>query len=382
MNDATTVSGAIGLSRRQFVVAGAALAAMAGLTGTRALAADGEVAVPTSSLADGRAASSAGSDSALDFAKLDGRTDEDKNRGLAFPFTLTQWDGDGNEFTQTYEAAPSAVCAFSGSSANELVDLGLGDRLVGVMQGRYDADKLQPYLDGIGTFDTNSTQSAEAVVATGADLVIGPQRVFYASKNTGAQSYNDLGLHIYSQITQAPQGKGNPTLGGIIEDYENVAAIAGASDAAEDVVADLERRLVAIRDLVEDKFDASHQQGVLMMTSLKDGTFVTFGAAHGAALQFNFLEAAGARMVETEAKQNLTYENLVKYNPDLIIYITITDAAEGEATQTLLGEPTLASVPAIQGKRIVEVDYNSWMDPSPSTFDAAEKVLAALYPQA
>lgn len=91
----------------------------------------------------------------------------------------------------------------------------------------------------------------------------------------------------------------------------------------------------------------------------------------------------GAQLASTESASGLTFENLIQFNPDVILYITADRNKETDplVLDTLYGEESLASVPAIANERVVEIAYADFMDASPRVFDAAETVLDALYPE-
>lgn len=183
-------------------------------------------------------------------------------------------------------------------------------------------------------------------------------------------------------IQSATAQKGNPTLQGVIDDVKNIAAIFDAQDNAIELVSDMEDRLNTINERV-DKADKTTPQTVLIMTGLKDGTFGTFGGATGASLQFNMIEMMGGQMATTQSASGLTFENLIEFNPDVILYITAerNKATDATAIDTLYGSDTLQSVPAVANHRIVEIPYAEFMDAGPRVFNAAETVLDTLYPQ-
>lgn len=224
------------------------------------------------------------------------------------------------------------------------------------------------------------TLSREVIIGSDPDVVLGRAMTFTAANQTDPESYNGLGVDLYVQTATAAQG--NPTLQGVIDDVKNIAAIFDAGETGTALVEELEDRLAAIEDRL-DAEDSSEPQSVLIMTGLKDGTFGTFGGATGASLQFNMIEMMGGTMASTQSASRLTYENLIEFNPDVIFYVTAERNKDADATavETLYNTEALQSVPAIAGKRVIEIPYAEFMDAGPRVFNAAETVLNALHPE-
>ena len=302
----------------------------------------------------------------------------------AYPLTLALVDGDGTEFEQTFEAAPATAVTLTDSMAEIMCLLGLADRVVGTVTP--EATMPETVADAyaqIPQLGDKKTLSRETIVGVGPEVVMGRAMTFNKDGQTSAADYNEMGINVY--IQPATSAKMNPTLQGIVDDIKNVAEVFDAQEAASDLVNDLQDRLAAIESRVAEAAAAAEAaQSVLIMTNFKEGTFGTFGGKTGASLQFNMIEAMGATMASTESASGLTYENLVAFNPDVVLYITANRNAETDplVLDTIYGEPSVQEVPAVANKKIVEIPYAEFMDASPRVFDSAEKILDVLYPQA
>ena len=302
----------------------------------------------------------------------------------AYPLTLALVDGDGTEFEQTFEAAPTTAVTLTDSMAEIMCLLGLADRVVGTVTP--EATMPETMADAyaqIPQLGDKKTLSRETIVGVGPEVVMGRAMTFNKDGQTSAADYNEMGINVY--IQPATSAKMNPTLQGIVDDIKNVAEVFDAQEAASDLVNDLQDRLAAIESRVAEAAAAAEAaQSVLIMTNFKEGMFGTFGGKTGASLQFNMIEAMGATMASTESASGLTYENLVAFNPDVVLYITANRNADTDplVLDTIYGEPSVQEVPAVANKKIVEIPYAEFMDASPRVFDSAEKILDVLYPQA
>lgn len=301
-----------------------------------------------------------------------------------YPLTISLVDGDGTEFEQTFEAAPTTAVTLTDSMAEIMCLLGLADRVVGTVtpEATMPENVVDAYAQ-IPQLGDKKTLSRETIVGVGPEVVMGRAMTFNKDGQTSAADYNEMGINVY--IQPATSAKMNPTLQGIVDDIKNVAEVFDAQEAASDLVNDLQDRLAAIESRVAEAAAAAEAaQSVLIMTNFKDGTFGTFGGKTGASLQFNMIEAMGATMASTESASGLTYENLVAFNPDVVLYITANRNADTDplVLDTIYGEPSVQEVPAVANKKIVEIPYAEFMDASPRVFDSAEKILDVLYPQA
>lgn len=299
-----------------------------------------------------------------------------------YPLTLAMYDGDGTGFEQTFEAAPAAAVTLTDSMAEIMCLLGLADRVVGTVTPEAAVpDTIAEAYAAIPQLGDKKTLSRETIVGVGPEVVMGRSMTFTKDGQTSAADYNEMGINIYIQPSTSAQM--NPTLAGIVEDVKNVAAVYDVQQDAAELVNSLQERLAAIEGRVaEAAASGAEPQSVLIMTNFKDGTFGTFGGKTGASLQFNLIESMGATMASTESASSLTYENLIAFNPDVIIYVTAdrNAATDPLVLDTIYAEPSVQEVPAVANHKIVEIAYAEFMDASPRVFDSAEKILEVLYP--
>ena len=73
---------------------------------------------------------------------------------------------------------------------------------------------------------------------------------------------------------------------------------------------------------------------------------------------------------------DLTLENLVSMEPELIIYVTSdrNKAMDKDATDKMEKNAVLENVPAVKNKKIMTISYDELMDYGPSVIDSLEKV--------
>ncbi len=307
-------------------------------------------------------------------------TEEKKSANTSYPVSFKLYDGDGNEFEAKFDKAPESVVTLTDSAAEILLRLGLGSKIIGTIKpdAPMPSDIADEYAN-IKQLGDKKSLSREVVVAANPNLIVGRSRLFTSKDQTSPKDYADLGISVYTQLASSEQG--DPTLAGIISDIKNLGAIFDVQSNADTYTADLQKRLDAINERVK-AHEKDAKKTVLVMTNLKDGTFGLFGGSEKS-LEFTIIDQLGATPATTQSANGLTYENLIKFNPDVIIYVTAerNKATDAVAKDTLLGESSLQNVPAIANNSIVEIPYSEYIDYSPRAFDSAEKILEVLYPQ-
>jgi iron complex transport system substrate-binding protein len=296
-----------------------------------------------------------------------------------YPVTFKMYDGDGLEFSQTFEVAPKRAITLTDSGAEILCRIGLAGKVVGIVspEAAIPAD-IKTEFDSLPVLGDKMTLSNEIIVGADPDVIIGRPFVFTSARQATAAEFNPMGINLYSAYAASSQV--NPTMMTIVEDVSNLAAIFDVSAQAADYIETLKADVAAVEARIAT-LNTSKKQNVLVMALFKEGTFVTFGAANSA-LQVNLMSSLGGELVSSAPGQGLTYENLIEFNPDVIVYITADRNAQYDATalETMYGEPSLAAVPAIANRRIAEIPYAEFMDVSPRITETAITLIELLHP--
>lgn len=316
---------------------------------------------------------------------LETESSDPKENSSIYPLTIAQWDGDSNQFEQTYPSAPGSAIALTDSTAEIMCRIGLAGKLIGAVDPEAEVpEDIAAEYESTPKLGGKKTLSRETIVGMSPEIVLGRAIAFTESAQTDAEAFNDLGISVYVQIATASNG--NPTLqkkrGGVIEDVENIAKIFDAKDGAQPLVDEMTARLKEIEDRVNQSNESSDPKSVLIMTNFINGTYDTFGGSTGASLQFDIVDQLGGIMASTGSASGLTYENLVVSNPDVIAYITADRNKETDplVLETLYSEPSIQSVPAIANKSIVLIPYAEFMEKTPRIFNSVESLLGTMYP--
>lgn len=294
-----------------------------------------------------------------------------------YPYTYKATDDTGTSYEQTLSTIPEKVITNNQSSTELLIELGLGSKIIGtVAKDNETLDRLKEEYDKIPVLSDKREVSKEKIVGMEPDIVIGRAKSFTDDSFGTIQDLNSMGISVYTQ--EAARMDQPQTLESIITDIKNIGTIFNIQEKANAYADTLYQRL----ETMEEKAStiSSDDKKVLVMVNYQDGTFGAYGK--NATLQNNMLETLHAQNVMDTGANGLSSENLISLNPDVIIYVNGSNNSKTDQTavDSLLNDDVLASVPAIQNKQIITVDYNEFMGYGFQTFDCMETLAEFLYP--
>jgi len=292
-----------------------------------------------------------------------------------YPLSIDTYGPDGEKYTQTFTEAPSKVITNNPSSTDLLLELGLGDKIIGILKPDNAPDeKWASAYENLTVLGDKMTMSKEVIIGAEPDFIFGRTMPFTDESMGEIEDLNDMNINVYTEL--ASNFVIDQSLDNVILDVRNIGKIFNVSEKADTYADSLQTRLDTIKGKVSD-ISQSEPVKVLFMVTYVDGTFNTFGA--NSALQSEMLKTINAENVlETGT---LTSENLVSLNPDVIVYIKSDRNAETDKTvvESLLADETIQSVPAIANEKIIEIGYDEIMDYGARIFDTLETLYDFIY---
>mgnify|MGYP001742446741 FL=1 len=290
------------------------------------------------------------------------------NSETQYPLTVKTYDDQGTELDQVFKKAPEKVITNNLSSTEMLIELGLKDKIVGMLNPDNEAtDKYKEDIASIPHIGDKKTISQEAILAYGPDALIG-RNMMFSDKSMGTIStWNGNDIPVYTQKASVSTTKQD--LNNIIDDVKNIGDIFNVQDKADKYAGQLQKRIDAVKK--KNKSSDKDLKKALIMCAYNDETFGTYKSA----LQESMLNQLGYTNVAT-GTSDLTLENLVSMEPELIIYVTSdrNKAMDKEATDKMEKNAVLENVPAVKNKKIMTISYDELMDYGPSVIDSLEKV--------
>ena len=284
-----------------------------------------------------------------------------------YPISITTYDADGKEITQVFEKAPERIITNNLSSTELLIDLGLQDKIVGMLNPDNEiTDDYAAAIAAIPHIGDKKSVSKEVVLSNNPDIIIG-RNMMFSDKSLGTiDSWNENSIPVYTQKASVSNMK--QSLENVIEDIRNIGIIFNVQEKANAYADELEKKINAVAS--SDK-KSGELKNALIMCAYNDSTF----GAYKSALQESILNTLGYTNVAT-GTSDLTLENLVTMAPEVIIYVTSDRNKEMDtnAVELMKNNTVLSDVPAIANDKIMTISYDEFMDYGASSVKALEDI--------
>lgn len=286
----------------------------------------------------------------------------------SYPVTVTTYDADGKEISQVFDKAPERVITNNLSSTELLIDLGLQDKIVGMLNP--DNEVSSDYAAAVSSIPhigDKKSVSKEVVLSNTPDILIGRNMMFSDKSLGSVDTWNQNGVPVYTQKASVSNMK--QSLESVIDDVKNIGIIFNIQDKANEYADKLQKRIDTVT--AANKANTGELKNALIMCAYNDQTF----GAYKSALQESILNTLGYTNVAT-GTSDLTLENLVTMSPEVIIYVTSDRNKEldAKAVDLMKANAVISEVPAIKNDKIMTISYDELMDYGTSSINALEDI--------
>ncbi len=286
--------------------------------------------------------------------------DEKEEAASSFPATVT----DHLERTVTIEKIPERIVSGYYISSSALISLGLKDQLVGIeakAASRPIYALAAPELLELPNVGTAKEFDLEGCIALKPDLVILPIKLKDQISTLEGMGITVIGVN--------PE---NEEL--LVEMITMIAKLTGAADYEEllNYYSSKANELKKVYEKVTDKPRVYLAGNSSMLSTATANMY-----------QNDLIEAAGGINAAGDIKDtywaNISYEQLLAYNPD---YIIITPEAE-YAKEDVMKDSNLADLKAIKNNHIYQMpkEFEAWDSPVPSSILGKMWLTSILYPE-
>ncbi|MDR1560177.1 MAG: ABC transporter substrate-binding protein [Clostridiales bacterium] len=282
----------------------------------------------------------------------------------AYPLTF-----DNYERAVTVAAKPERVLALGPNTAELLVALGLGDKIIGTSLRNHSRGPLPEYAAIYETLPelNHSGATREAVITSGADFIYGIDWEF-GGAGLDVDELADYGITTYinSAVTIPQQ----------YQEIRDIGKIFGVGDAAESFIADQEARVAA----VTNKIARQTAPNVLICDSINAGIFTASGINFASLL----LETAGGKNVfgdlNEKAWVTVSYEEVLAREPEVIVIFDYDSPSAEEKIAELRANDILSQLDAVKNERFVIISLESVL-PGNRIAYVIEQFATGFYPE-
>lgn len=305
---------------------------------------------------------------------------------IAFPVTLPDCTGG----SVTFDAPPKRIVTLDAYAAEFVIDLGLGNLVVGTGFPHPEAqipDDLKddfaaiPNLTSGLAGDMGAMPSREAIAAAKPDLVLTTYAALVGDDSTTQISPADMapiGAKVFASCT----GTGTEIVTGIEDTYtffNQLGAILGVPDRAAEIVTEMRERQDAITARVAG---LPPTPTFTLAADPNDGQpLPTWG---GAGIPNGIMVLAGCENIfgdEPTAGFFPSAEEVAARDPDVISILTDYVTEDGQSLiDDIEKNPILSGTTAVRDKRFVIVSHIISGTVSPRNLDAVEALANACHP--
>jgi len=289
-------------------------------------------------------------------------------RAATFPVTI---ENCGNELT--FDAPPTSVVLGYPTIVNNLVALGVADRVVGTLSGSF--AEIPADAPDIDVLSPDYNVSAEVLMSLHPDLLITNSQTQLDGSNGSAtlDQLLDVGTQVYILNENCSGTEGAETVDGVYRDVEQLGAIFDVDERAAELLDELHSRVdaAAARSHPDDPPMVAFIQiydGVLYTLARSNYSVVINGA--GLVNEFADIDAAFVPISIERGLQIAADHIFVHYGIG-------TDPATAVAEVTEL----LPSVPAVQSGNVTALADWDFQASGVTLIDLIEQVATAIQPE-
>lgn len=287
---------------------------------------------------------------------------------VSYPLTVT--DMAGREVT--LNAEPQRIVSGYYISSSACIAMGLTDRMVGVEDKsakRPIYKTAAPQLVDLPNVGSAKAFDMEACLAAKPDLVILPMK----QKDTAA-ALEEVGIPALLVLPESHEQ--------LIEMFTLIGTATNSMEKANALITYYNDKLAEVESLTAKLNDAD--KPVVMMGGT--GNYLTTAPAQ--MYQASLIEAAGgvnaAKDIEGDSWAEISYEQLLTMNPDVIVIPTnnFATSAPDYTAEDVLNDAQLADVNAVKNGAVYQMTtgFEAWDSPVPSGILGTLWMLKTLHP--
>lgn len=295
-----------------------------------------------------------------------------------YPLTINNYDGyagQGRVVQQVFNQAPQRILAVSASVIDNLIFLGLQDKIIAVAAdggGRY-----EPYEKEYGKLHILTKNyaypSKETVLSQKPDLIIGWGSLFGDEALGSVAYWHDKGIHTYVMSNTVPiEASGPRKVENFITDLKNISRIFAVESETKDKIAGLESRLDKIKQQTHDLPEEARPT-VVTIQYMYGNEYLERSYSD---LTADIIWQAGGKSLDVGLGSRQSIEYLVEKNPDIIILVDMQGKSVKASIEQLKSNNILKNVTAVKNNNFFVIEHRAFYCGSFHTIEAVEQLHA------
>ncbi|MDO5063243.1 MAG: ABC transporter substrate-binding protein [Peptostreptococcaceae bacterium] len=300
---------------------------------------------------------------------------EPEEKSDHYPVTIQTYRHSKEPIELVFEKAPERVYAVNPTSVENMIALGLEDKIVKVSLGSRDrlTEAGKALYDKLG--GQKPTLTKEEVLGNNIDFILGWYSTF-DEKTLGEVDYwHEKGIKTYIALNSSIKKPAPNTLEDEYEDIRNLGRIFNVEEKAEQIIKEMDASIAAAQEKVKEK----GKTRVIVLEVEKDNQIRLYGPETIGGV---IAEKVGADLLTNEPR--ITAEQLIELNPDVIFSVYFgpdTDLTEESCITKLTENPALKSISAIQSGKVYPITLSYTYATGVRTLEAIHYISEILHPE-
>ena len=303
-------------------------------------------------------------------ANTNAAAEKAETKDAYYPVTIDTVDAQGNPVQETFEKEPERVVAVYQSAIENMLALGLEDKMV--LAAQLDIDVKDEYKDAFSKVKyVKDAPSKEAVLAAKPDFIIS-WASYFGDKTLGdVKDWQDKGVNTY--ILKNSGAVKVDSLENEYDDILNLGKIFNKQKEAQAIVQSMKDRLAETEELREGKEPVK----AAILEIEDDNLFRNYGAK---TVGGEIAEKAGAKLVMDEDR--FGSEALLTKDPDVIFVVYFgEDKIKDQELERFKSLPALKGLSAIKNDRVYPISLSEVYASGVRTADGIDTMIKGLYPE-
>lgn len=290
-----------------------------------------------------------------------------------YPLTITNYNYEKEEVTYTYEKAPEKVVTIWNNSLENMLALGLGDR-ISMACGMEKEDilpELQEEAEKVEVI-VGDVPTKEEIVALEPDMINGWYSTFGEKYWGDVDFWNERGCGTLMGLNSSCAPTQN-----LQNEYEDILTLGQIFD-----VQDREQEIV---DEIQEKVDegaayAATQKPVrLLILENEKGVYRNYGEN---CIGGSIATSVGAELCAYDSKERLSAEDLVTLNPEIIFAVHFgTEEQAKTAVSDFIDNPAFANIDAVKNGKVIPIDLSLIYCPGIRVSQSVDFFLENIFPE-
>lgn len=318
--------------------------------------------------------SQATTDTSNDSNESGGSSVSDSGEGSGnYPVTITTHNYAKEEVEITFEKAPEWVICYELNSLENMIALGLEDKIILAM-GVNEDEVLEEYQDGLENIPRIQSEfiSKEEAISLEPDFILAWYSSFGDDRLGDVDFWHERGINTYMAYNS---GLGDQSLQNEYDDILNLGKIFGVEDRAEALVEEMKQKVADAQAYVEGKEPVN----VAILEDEGD-VFRVYGEN---SIGGDIAMQVGANLVAKDKNVRLSTEDLISLNPEMIFSVhfgpnstslnpdNCLDVFEGQVYQ---------NIDAVKNDKLFPIDLSLVYCPGVRVSKALDFFIESLYP--